>query len=124
MTGIRAGVLLACLLTAACIPHDTKPADCDAASVSRSATLNGDRIEPETLDVCRDQRVMIDFEVDQDGVLHLHGYDDQGAAIQVRAGEPASMSFVAVRSGQFVIELHPADSAEGVGAGILIVHEP
>ncbi|MDP9467545.1 MAG: hypothetical protein M3P32_02225, partial [Chloroflexota bacterium] len=86
-------------------------------------TLAGVQLDPSSIDVCRGQRVTLNVTTQRDGVLHLHGYDDQGAAIEMRAGVPAQLAFSATRSGQFIIELHdPNGSSEEVG--ILTVHEP
>jgi hypothetical protein len=118
-------VAAALLLLSGCVTPIQRPADCGAASVERTATLTGARrLEPQTIAVCRDQAVTINVEVQTDGVLHVHGYDDQMTAVVVTAGSPVTLSFDAVHSGQFVIELHTSDGPTETGAGILTVDEP
>jgi hypothetical protein len=113
------------LLAAAvgCVPEAQLPADCDAAAVQREATLADDALDPDAIDVCRDQRVTIDFAIQEDGVLHLHGYDEEAPATEVHVGDALQLELTAVRSGQFPIELHRTDGTE-VEVGILTVHEP
>jgi hypothetical protein len=115
-----AGFLLA---AAGCVPQSDLPSDCDASQVERTATLAGQQLDPDAIDVCRGQRVTLNVTTQRDGVLHLHGYDDQGAAVQIRTGETAHLVFTASRAGQFPMEMHDANgSSEEVG--ILTVHEP
>jgi hypothetical protein len=125
--GRRLLLLFAASLTAlaGCVSPIERPADCDAPAVERAATLtSAHRMEPQTTTVCRDQAVTLNVDVRADGVLHLHGYDDQTSAVEVVAGTPVTLSFDAVRSGQFVIELHTSDGPAGLGVGILTVDEP
>ncbi len=121
----RIGGLAAMLvLVAGCSTGVDRPPDCDAASVTRSATLGADgKLDPQTVNVCRDQKVTITVAVKADGVLHVHGYDDQGVAASVHAGRDATLSFTATHAGQFVIELHAAGGSSGEGSGVLTVHE-
>ena len=79
--------------------------------------------EPTTA-VCRDQEVTLTIEPEVDGVFHIHGYDEQVPATEVRAGEPIALDFTAARSGQFPIEFHPAADPAGVEIGVFTVHEP
>jgi len=119
-----AAVLLLLLVAAtACVRDAGLPDDCDAGAVERQATLADDLLDPDAIDVCRDQRVTLKIEVEQDGVLHLHGYDEEAPATEVHVGDSLQLPFTAVRSGQFVIELHGADGSEAE-VGILTVHEP
>lgn len=113
------------LALVACVAGVERPADCAAASVQRDATLTAAlRLDPQEITVCRDQAVTLTIAVEADGVLHLHGYDDQASAIQVDAGETATLAFDAVRAGQFIVEFHPATGDAEVEAGILTVDEP
>ncbi len=57
-------------------------------------------------------------------MLHLHGYDDQVPATEVRAGQETVFAFDAVRSGQFPIALHTTDGPAEIDVGTLTVHEP
>jgi hypothetical protein len=112
------------VMLAACVPSTSLPATCHNPSVAFAATLTEERLEPATFDVCRDQQVTITFTIQRDGILHLHGYDDQLAATQVRAGQTIDFSFEAVRAGQFPIALHPADGSEETDVGTVVVNEP
>ena len=76
-------VILAATTLAACAGGVQRPDDCGAPSVERAATLTSDyRLEPNAITVCRDQRVTLEVDVQTDGVLHLHGYDDQTSVIK------------------------------------------
>ena len=120
----RASVAAALLLTA-CVTPIQRPADCGAPAVERNATLTAEgRLDPMTITVCRGQQVTLAIDVRADGVLHLHGYDDQAPARSVEAGTPVEMAFEAAHAGQFVIELHTPDSTTGTGAGVFTVDEP
>ena len=113
------------ILLGGCVAAIERPSDCDAPAVEREATLTGThRLEPQDITVCRGQAVTLAVDVQTDGVLHLHGYDDQASAVEVTAGTPVTLEFDAVRSGQFVIELHTSDGPAGLGVGILTVDEP
>ena len=124
---IRAAALLVVAATAlaGCVSGVQRPDDCDAPAVERTATLTDDhRLDPDAITVCRDQQVTLEVDVQTDGVLHLHGYDDQTSAQEISAGTPLTMTFDAVHAGQFVIELHTADGPAGLGVGILTVDAP
>jgi hypothetical protein len=116
------GSAAAALLLAACVPATNLPDTCDDEAVTLRATLVEERLEPPTLEVCRDQQVTIELTVERDAVLHVHGYDEELPARDVRAGEEVTLEFAASRAGQFPIEIHTADLAEAQ-AGTLIVHE-
>lgn len=105
-----------------CVSQPEKPSDCAQASVTRDATLTLGGLQPRDIDVCRGQRVALSFGVQVDGVLHIHGYDEQ--AREVRVGQSVTFTFTAVRSGQFVIELHTTTQPNGLNMGVFTVHEP
>lgn len=106
-----------------CIP--TGPdVDCESPSVRVELSLSGEALDPASPAVCRDQEVALVVQSDVDGVLHIHGYDSEVPAFEVRAGEQADISFVAGRSGQFPVEFHAMDDPRGVEVGIFTVHEP
>lgn len=111
------------MLLAGCVPGTVLPATCDDASVTVAATLVEERLEPATLEVCRGQEVTIELTVERDAVVHLHGYDTELPAREVRAGEDVSLSFTASRAGQFPIEIHTTDGPAEAQAGTLVVHE-
>lgn len=118
------GTLLAGgLVLGGCVPGTNLPDTCDDASVTIAATLVEERLEPSTLEVCRGQQVTIDLTVELDAVLHLHGYDEELPAQEVRAGENVTLSFEATRAGQFPIEIHTTDGPAEAEVGTLVVHE-
>ena len=102
---LAAPALLVAVLTA-CVGDAGLPSTCHDPSVTFEATLRDEHLEPASFDACRGQEVTITFAIEQDGVLHLHGYDDQVPATEVRAGQETVFAFDAVRSGQFPIALH------------------
>lgn len=116
--------MLVAAIVAACVPQVVLPATCQEPSVVLHATLADEQLTPGALEVCRDQRVTLTLDVERDGIVHLHGYDDQVAATEVQAGQTLDLEFTAVRSGQFPIALHTADGPAEVTVGTLIVHEP
>ena len=116
--------MLVAAIVGACVPQVVLPATCTDPSVTLHASLADEHLTPGTLEVCRDQRVTLVVDIGRDGIFHLHGYDDQVAATEVRAGETLDLEFTAVRSGQFPIALHPTSGPAEVTIGTLIVHEP
>ncbi|MDQ2933573.1 MAG: hypothetical protein M3R49_01075 [Chloroflexota bacterium] len=118
----RLALLAVAALLAACV-SDARPADlhCDQPTISLSAQLARDSLEPSALGACRGQQVSLTVTVGQDGVLHIHGYDKQSK--EVRTGETATFQFLADQSGQFVIELHSAAHPNGLALGIFTVYE-
>ena len=117
-------ILVASLgLLAGCVPDTSLPETCQDASVAFATTLVDDRLDPATFAACRDQEVTITVTVQQDGILHLHGYDDLVGAREVRAGQEAELSFPATHVGQFPIELHPQSGPSDLTVGTLIVHD-
>lgn len=123
---VRAGTVILLLavglLAAACVDASL-PADCDEPAATREATVMADAMSPSSVEVCRDQQVTLIIDPETDGVFHIHGYDDSVPATPIEAGVLLRLQFAAGRSGQFPIELHPADDATGVSIGILTVHE-
>jgi len=111
------------LVAAACVQGLELPSDCNASAVQRTASLSDDQLDPESIDVCRHQRVTLDVAVAQDGELHLHGYDEEVPEQEFQAGETLHFAFTAVHSGQFIIEFRRPNGDE-VQVGILTVHEP
>jgi hypothetical protein len=109
-------------LAAGCVNQNV-PADCDEASVRRELTLTAADLGGDPPAVCRGQEVTLGFTADGDGVLHIHGYDQQVPATEYRAGERVELIFDASTAGQFPIEIHIADDSEGQEIGIFTVHE-
>jgi hypothetical protein len=106
---------------AGCIDTD---ADCGALPMRIELTLTADGLMPPNPTVCRDRDVTLAVTSEVDGVLHIHGYDEQVPATTVAAGEVTELAFTAVRSGQFPIELHTDEDTQGVSLGIFTVDEP
>jgi hypothetical protein len=113
---------LVLLLAIGCVDQNV-PADCGDASVARELTLTGVELGGDRPSVCRGQVVTLGFTADGDGVLHIHGYDEQVPAIQYRADERIELRFTASVSGQFPIEIHTDEDPEGQEIGIFTVHE-
>ena len=98
--------------------------DCAELPTRIELTLSSDGLTPRDPTVCRDREVTLVVTSAVDGVLHIHGYDEQVPATSVTHGEVVELAFTAVRSRQFPIEFHPDDDAQGISAGIFTVHEP
>lgn len=114
-------LLLLASVSTGCVDQADLPDDCDSTDVQRHASLSGDRLDPERIDVCKGQEVTIEVASERDGELHLHGYDEE---VEATAGESATFEFTATLSGQFVIELHTPNGGPEVEVGLLTVHEP
>lgn len=107
-----------------CVQQAGLPEDCDASAVQRDASLSGDRLDPESIDVCKGQEVTIKIATQRAGELHLHGYDEEAPEMVVEPGDTATFTFTAIRSGQFPIELHNEEEGSEIEVGLLTVHEP
>lgn len=114
-------LLMLAAVSIGCVEQAGLPDDCDASAVNRQASVSGDRLDPEQIDVCKGQEVTIEIAGERPGALHLHGYDEE---VTVQAGDTATFTFTATRSGQFVIELHTPDEGPEIEVGLLTVHEP
>ena len=100
-----------------------RPADCDEPERTIELTVTATALEPNDPAACRDQLVTLLVGSEVDGVIHIHGLDAVVPATTITAGEELALEFTAERSGQFPIELHPADDPQGVTVGIFTVHE-
>ena len=118
------GLLLLAAISIGCVQQAGLPDDCDASAVQRDASLSGDRLDPESIDVCKGQQVTIEIATERAGEIHLHGYDAEAPEVAVEAGETATFKFRATRAGQFVIELHTPNEGPEIEVGLLTVHEP
>ena len=116
-------LLVLALGLAACVPAETVPSACADASVTLRTTLADGQLDPANLDVCRDQHVTLVVTVQEAGIFHLHGYDEEAPETEVHPGDTLTLEFDAV-AGQFPIELHSLDESEEVTIGTLTVHEP
>ena len=123
VTTVALAMILGALL-AACV-SDSRPGGsaCAAPSVELELRLSASELTPSP-SVCRDQEVTLRIASEVDGLIHIHGYDEAVSATEVAAGEALELTFRAERSGQFPIELHPAEDPEGIDVGIFTVHEP
>lgn len=123
-SSVRALVVAAvCLLLAACTSGDpgqgttaeasppsssagsSSGAD-DANAVTIDVTLEGGKVTPngEKINVAKGQKVIIKAVSDHDDEIHVHGEYD--VALEVKADEPATTSFVADKVGSFEMESH------------------
>lgn len=110
------------LAISGCVTQN-RPADCDEPERTIELTVTATTLEPNDPAACRDQLVTLLVASEVDGVIHIHGLDAVVPATTTTAGEELALEFTAERSGQFPIELHPADDPQGVTIGILTVHE-
>lgn len=118
----RVAILLACAgLLAACIGPS---AACEALPEEIELTLSAEMLTPSDPAVCRGDEVTLTVTPEVDGILHIHGYDEDVPATSVTAGEVIELSFMATRSGQFPIELHTDENTQGIGVGLFTVNEP
>ena len=102
---------------------DRRPGGCDADELTIEMTVSAGVLEPDDPAACRDQAVTLLIDSEVDGVFHIHGLDALVPATTISAGEELTLEFEATTSGQFPIELHPADDPQGVTIGIFTVHE-
>ncbi len=87
-------------------------------------TVTAEALVPAQPAVCAGHEVTLVLTAEVDGVLHIHGYDEEAPATPIVAGEVKELTFTASRSGQFPVELHSNDDPQGVDVGIFTVHEP
>jgi hypothetical protein len=99
-------------------------AECEALPSEIELTLSATTLTPSDPAVCRGDAVTLIVRPQVDGVLHVHGYDEDLPASAVTAGEVIELDFTATRSGEFPIELHTDQNTQGVSVGLLTVHEP
>lgn len=120
---IRAALVALLIGCAGCVSSaGTGGPDCAASTIELELALSESALTPAPA-VCRGQTATLRVESTTDGVLHVHGYDEEIPVIVVAPDEVAETTFEAVRSGQFVIQLHSPDGPE-VEVAILTVHEP
>ena len=122
---LLAATAAAILLMAGCVEDSGPDAElCAEPSVTIDVSLTAEAMEPSAISVCRDQNVTLVTASDVDGVIHIHGYDDQIPATQLEADGETHLDFTASRSGQFPVELHPEADPAGIEVGVFTVHEP
>jgi hypothetical protein len=113
---VAAGTLVGCVA-------EDRPESCGADAATIRLTVTATSMEPSTAAACRGQDVTVVIDSEVDGVFHIHGLDDIVPATTISAGEETELEFAADRTGQFPVELHPADDARGVDIGLLTLHE-
>jgi hypothetical protein len=122
---LMALVIAAAVGLVACVEEGCPDDDaCSAPAVEIELTLDADSLTPNDPAVCGGQAVTLVIDSAVDGIIHIHGYDEWVPATEVQADEELRLTFDAERTGQFPIELHPADDPAGVGIGVFTVHEP
>jgi hypothetical protein len=123
-SSLAVGLILAvaCVLLAGCV-DDGRPATCDAVAVTVELTVSADGMDPNPVSVCRGQEVSLELRPEVDGVFHVHGLDAVLPATTIAAGEPVTLTFTPDQTGQFPVELHPADDPQGISIGIFTVHD-
>ncbi|MBA2263407.1 MAG: hypothetical protein H0W10_01950 [Chloroflexi bacterium] len=94
------------------------------AKITLGLELTATSLTPAAPAVCRDQQATLVIASEIDGILHIHGYESEVPATEVTVGDELRLTFTAQRSGQFPIELHPADAPAEVNIGVITVHEP
>jgi hypothetical protein len=122
--GVALGTVFVMAILVGCVQQAELPDDCGATTVQRSATLSGDHLAPQAIDVCKGQQVTLEIATERAGEIHLHGYDEEAPEVEVQAGDTATFKFKATRAGQFIIELHTPNNGPEIQVGLLTVHEP
>lgn len=117
-------VLLLVALSACVEETGPDPEACAAPSVTIELSLTADVLDPAAISVCRDQDVTLRIVSDVEGVIHIHGYDAEVPATQLKTVGETRLDFTASRSGQFPMELHPQEDPTGIPVGVFTVHEP
>lgn len=121
----RAALVALALAASACVATNRpEGAACAAPSIELALTVSATAMSPDDPAVCRGQQVTLRISPAVDGVLHIHGYDEDVPATALRADEELVLAFDATRSGQFAVELHTDGEAEGASIGVFTVHEP
>jgi hypothetical protein len=79
------------------------------AEVTVTVRISGDAVSPPPgrVKVAVGQTVRIEVSSDHDDTVHVHGYDIEAPS---RPGAPATITFVANRSGLFEVESHDPDA--------------
>jgi hypothetical protein len=113
-------LILVAAMATGCLPAAT----CPETSIALAATVSADAMDPSSLTACRGQDVTLEITSETDGILHIHGYDEQVPATPLEPGEERTLEFTADVAGQFVIELHARDGETETEIGILTVNEP
>ena len=92
-------------------PQDT-PASADAVVINMAIAARQSSLSRDDLQVKKGDTVDIRFTADEDGEIHLHGYD---LTAPVSPDNPGALTFVADTAGAFGINLHVFGDAGAVG---------
>ena len=76
----------------------------DPEDLSFNLTISDRGLKPDVVKVKQNDTVTIEFDTDEPGSVHLHGYDLERDVVQ---GETATMSFAANATGNFSLTFHP-----------------
>jgi hypothetical protein len=117
-----ATIFVLSLLLAGCDRSDG--GTCAEPTVDIAATVTDSAMDPSAISVCRGQDVTIDVASETDGILHIHGYDEQVPAVALEPGQSKTLEFTADVAGQFIIELHARSGQESTEIAVLTVNEP
>ncbi len=116
-----AALVLVAVLTLGCNPFGGA---CPEPTITLAATVSDTAMDPSSLTACRGQDVVLEVTSETDGVLHIHGYDEQVPAVPLEPGEERRLEFTADAAGQFIIELHARSGDASTEIGVLTVNEP
>jgi hypothetical protein len=118
-----AGMVAAAGMLAACI--EGAPI-CDSLLEEIDVTISaGGDMAPADPAVCRGDEVTLRITSDTEAVFHVHGFDEtELPATSLPAGETVEVTFTAVRSGQFPVEIHTDENPQGISTGLITIHEP
>lgn len=119
--GGAVAVLIVTAMLIGCVKQAALPDDCSATTVQREATLTGDRLDPQAINVCKGQELTLKITSERAGEIHLHGYEEE---MEVEPGDTATFTFNTTLPGQFPIELHTPNNGPEIEIGILTVNEP
>lgn len=91
---------------------EEQPAPVVPTRVAVAIEIRGGRLHsgPQVVKLVQGQTVALTVRSDRNDELHLHGYD---IAMPLVAGEPATMTVEATRSGRFEYEIHSLHAAIG-----------
>ena len=93
---------------------DGRPDACDSAEVTLNLTLTATELDPANVDVCRDQEVTLRIQAEADGIIHIHGYDEEVPATEVAATETPATEAPATATAPVTPAATPAASGGGV----------
>jgi hypothetical protein len=97
---------------ASAVASNAAPAADSAASVSAAFAISISKAHPpapsDVIRVKKDDPVTLSITTDRAGHLEVHGYRKE---VEIEPGRTVTLSFPAVRTGRFPIDLHASDGA-------------